>query len=108
MILLSLCFFPKRGTRKPRGISLQTVWFTSSAKCRQEGYKKPFEPLMPSASFLKYNDIDGLNAIDETTCAVFLGMIFFLWELVVEKVSMLTGGCHFILDISFGGLGRFL
>jgi len=38
----------------------------------KEGYKKPFEPLMPSASFLKYNDIDGLNAIDETTCAVFV------------------------------------
>lgn len=41
----------------------------------QEGYKKPFEPLMPSAGFIKYNDMDSLDAIDEETCAVLLGMI---------------------------------
>lgn len=38
----------------------------------KEGYKKPFEPLMPSAEFLKYNETDGLEAIDENTCAVFV------------------------------------
>ena len=60
----------------------------------QEGYKKPFEPLMPSAEFLKYNDIDGLNAIDETTCAVFLG-IFIFWDLEdCGENEFVT--CHFI------------
>ena len=60
--------------------------------CRQEGYKKPFEPLMPNASFLKYNDIDGLNAIDETTCAVFLDIACLFWgSFLVGKVSMLQG-----------------
>jgi hypothetical protein len=29
---------------------------------------------MPSAEFLKYNETDGLEAIDENTCAVFLSI----------------------------------
>ena len=104
MILLSLCFKPKRGFSCPGGFPLLGLVKTSSANSRQEGYKKPFEPLMPSASFLKYNDIDGLNAIDETTCAVFLDIEnYFFWELVVGKVRMLAGGCHFYPGISFGG-----
>ena len=76
----------------PGGFPLLGLVKTSSRFPRQEGYKKPFEPLMPSARFLKYNDIDGLNAIDETTCAVFLDIFFLGGELVVEKVSMLQGG----------------
>ena len=42
----------------------------------EEGYKKPFEPLMPSAEFLKFNELSGLEKIDETTCAVPLGPRF--------------------------------
>jgi acetylornithine/N-succinyldiaminopimelate aminotransferase len=36
-----------------------------------EKYRKPFEPLIPGASFVKYNDIDTLkNAITDETAAV--------------------------------------
>jgi acetylornithine/N-succinyldiaminopimelate aminotransferase len=33
-------------------------------------YRKPFEPLIPDVSFLPFNEIDALSAIDESTAAV--------------------------------------
>jgi len=38
----------------------------------KEQYRTPFEPVMPSATFLTFNDPSGLNAIDNSTCAVFV------------------------------------
>jgi len=38
----------------------------------KEGYKTPFEPLMPSTEFLTFNSTEGLDKIDESTCAVFV------------------------------------
>jgi len=38
----------------------------------KEGYKAPFQPIMPSVDFLKFNEVEGLTAIDESTCAVFV------------------------------------
>jgi acetylornithine aminotransferase len=40
----------------------------------KEKYKTPFQPLMQSAEYLKYNDasMESLKSIDETTCAVFV------------------------------------
>mmetsp|Transcript_52036 Transcript_52036/g.123898 ORF Transcript_52036/g.123898 Transcript_52036/m.123898 type:complete len:476 (+) Transcript_52036:101-1528(+) len=35
-------------------------------------YKTPFEPLMPSSEFLTFNSTEGLEKIDESTCAVFV------------------------------------
>jgi acetylornithine aminotransferase len=38
----------------------------------KEKYRTPFAPLMPSADFLPYNDVNAVAAIDETVCAVFV------------------------------------
>lgn len=38
----------------------------------KEAYKTPFQPLMPSSDFLPFNDVDALQGIDETVCAVFV------------------------------------
>merc|ERR1719329_463372 len=43
--------------------SLSVTW--------KDKIKTPFQPIMPSTEFLPYNDIAALEAIDETTCAVF-------------------------------------
>eukprot|EP00928_Gymnodinium_smaydae_P042817 TRINITY_DN28805_c0_g1_i2.p1 TRINITY_DN28805_c0_g1~~TRINITY_DN28805_c0_g1_i2.p1 ORF type:complete len:542 (-),score=118.72 TRINITY_DN28805_c0_g1_i2:190-1746(-) len=38
----------------------------------KSAYKIPFQPIMPSVDFLKYNDTSSLDSIDESTCAVFV------------------------------------
>mmetsp|Transcript_168709 Transcript_168709/g.542157 ORF Transcript_168709/g.542157 Transcript_168709/m.542157 type:complete len:500 (+) Transcript_168709:67-1566(+) len=38
----------------------------------KEAYKTPFQPTMPSSSFLPFNDAAALGAIDDTVCAVFV------------------------------------
>mmetsp|Transcript_75026 Transcript_75026/g.219795 ORF Transcript_75026/g.219795 Transcript_75026/m.219795 type:complete len:490 (-) Transcript_75026:59-1528(-) len=38
----------------------------------KENYKAPFQPLMPSVSFLPFNSTAELQSVDETTCAVFV------------------------------------
>jgi len=38
----------------------------------KEAYKTPFQPIMPSVDFLKFNDVDGFSAIDESISAVFV------------------------------------
>lgn len=39
----------------------------------KEGYRTPFEPLMPGVSFVPFNDAEAAHAaIDERTCAVFV------------------------------------
>lgn len=38
----------------------------------KEQYRKPYEANMVSANFLPYNDIDALDAIDDTTAVVFV------------------------------------
>jgi len=38
----------------------------------KDKYKAPFQPIMSSANFLPYNDTSKINAIDESTCAVFV------------------------------------
>jgi acetylornithine aminotransferase len=38
----------------------------------KEKYRTPFQPLMPSADFLAYNDVSALDTIDENVCAVFV------------------------------------
>lgn len=58
----------------------------------KEGYKKPFEPLMPSAGFIKYNDMDSLDAIDEETCAVFV-------EPIQGEGGVVPGSKEFLLAL---------
>ncbi len=36
----------------------------------REIYRKPFEPLLPGIQFLPFNDVEALNAIDDTVAAV--------------------------------------
>jgi len=38
----------------------------------KDKYRTPFQPLMPGAHFLPFNDVNALGAIDETVCAVFI------------------------------------
>jgi predicted acetylornithine/succinylornithine family transaminase len=38
----------------------------------KQAYKEPFQPLMPSTSFVPFNDIAALDAITTKTCAVFV------------------------------------
>eukprot|EP00437_Effrenium_voratum_P020706 CAMPEP_0181444092 /NCGR_PEP_ID=MMETSP1110-20121109/24888_1 /TAXON_ID=174948 /ORGANISM="Symbiodinium sp., Strain CCMP421" /LENGTH=464 /DNA_ID=CAMNT_0023568083 /DNA_START=39 /DNA_END=1433 /DNA_ORIENTATION=- len=80
----------------------------------KEGYKTPFQPVMPSASFLKFNEVEGLEAIDETTCAVFVEPIQGEGGVVPGTVEFMTAlrkrcdevGALLVFDEVQCGLGR--
>mmetsp|Transcript_28635 Transcript_28635/g.52110 ORF Transcript_28635/g.52110 Transcript_28635/m.52110 type:complete len:488 (-) Transcript_28635:72-1535(-) len=80
----------------------------------KEGYKIPFEPLMPSSEFLTFNSTEGLEKIDESTCAVFVEPVQGEGGVIpgtVEFLSALRSRCDevgalLIFDEVQCGLGR--
>lgn len=66
----------RRYTGRPGIVSCRNAYHGSTLGALSiqgsETYKSPFRPLIPSVTMIGFNDIDSLEAIDETTAAVFV------------------------------------
>jgi len=69
-------FFSGQGKPRERFVACENAFhgrtMGSLTLTWKEGYKTPFQPLMPSSDFITFNDVASISKVDESTCAVFV------------------------------------